>query len=55
MHLYDVGHMTKMVAMSIDSKNPLKIFLPRNQWADFRETWYVHVALRTPAHHSLLK
>ena len=40
---HDAGHMTKMAAMPIYGKNPLKIF----------ETWYV--ASGTPAHHSLFK
>ena len=46
------GHMTKMAAMPIYTKN-LKNLLLQNQRADFHETWYV--ALGTPAHHSLYK
>ena len=28
MYQYDVGHLTKMAAMSIYGKNPIKIFFP---------------------------
>ena len=34
---------------------PLKNLLLQNRLADFHETWYVHVAFGTPAHHSLIK
>ena len=47
------GHMTKMAATPIYSKNPSKIFFSRNRRTDFHETWYV--AMGTPAHHSLFK
>ena len=33
------GHMTKMAAMAIDRKKPLKIFLLQNQKANDFETW----------------
>ena len=46
------GHMTKIAAMPIYSKN-LKNLLLQNRLADFHETWYV--AFGTPAHHSLYK
>ena len=49
---YDAGHMTKMAAMSIYGKIPLRIF-SRNQWNGFDRTWYV--ASGNPAHHSLFK
>ena len=45
--------MTKMAAMPIYGKNPLKNLLSRNQWNDFNETWYV--ASGTQAHHYLFK
>ena len=40
--------MTKMAAMLIYGKNPMKIF-----WADFDETWYE--ASETEAHYILFK
>ena len=45
--------MTKMAIMPIYGKNPLRKFLPWNQWSNFNETWYV--ASGTTAHHSLFK
>ena len=48
-----LGHMTKMAAMPIYGKNPLKNLPLRNRQTDFYETWYV--ASGTPSHHSLFK
>ena len=45
--------MTKMAAMPIYGKNPLKNRLLQNLQADFHETRYV--ASGTPANHSLFK
>ena len=56
MYINGPGHMTKMAAMAINRKKPLKTFknlLLQNQWADFHETWYVASGMR--AHHSLYK
>ena len=47
-----LGHMTKMATIPIYGKNPSN-YLLQNRWADIHETW--HVALGTPAHHSLIK
>ena len=49
---YDAGHMTKMAATPIYSKNAHN-FLLRNKRADFNEICYV--AFGTLAHHSLFK
>ena len=45
--------MTKMAAMPIYRKKPIKDFLPWNQSNNFNETWYV--ASGTMVHHNLLK
>ena len=52
-YYYDAGYMTKMAAMPIYIKKPLKNLLLGNQQTDFHKTWYV--ALGTPTHYSLLK
>ena len=50
---YNADHMTKMAALSVYVKIPLKNALPWNQRNDYKETWYV--ASGTLAHHSLFK
>ena len=45
--------MTKMAAMPIYGKNPLKDFLPWNQWNNFNHIWYS--ASGTTAPYNLLK
>ena len=50
-YLYDAGHMTKMAAMPVYGKNPLKIF----GTSEPISTKLMYVALGTPAHHSLFK
>ena len=47
------GHMTRMAAMAINSKNLQKSSSPEPEWADFHETWYV--ASGTRAHHNVYK
>ena len=51
--IWGPGHMTKMAAMLIYGKNPSKILLLWNRWADMHETWYV--ASGTWAYHKLHK
>ena len=46
------GHMTKMAAMPIYSKNPSKIFFSRTGGQIFTKRY---VASGTPVHHSLYK
>ena len=38
LYINNPGHMTKMAAMPIYGKNPLKNLLLRNRWTDFNET-----------------
>ena len=49
---HEAGHMIKMAAMLIYSKNPSN-FLLWYGWPDLNETWYV--AFGTPAYHSVNK
>ena len=53
-YLHDAGHMTKMAAMPIYGKNTSKIFFSRTGGPIFMKLG-IHVALGTPAHHSLFE
>ena len=48
-----LGHMTKMVAMPIYDKNPLKVFFSGTKGANHLMDWYA--ALETWAQQSLFK
>ena len=48
-----LGHVTKMAATPIYSKNPSKIYFSRTKETDYHETWCL--ASGTPAHYILFK
>ena len=41
-----LGQVTKMAALSIYGKNPLKNLLFQSQWTDYNRTWYVELGMQ---------
>ena len=46
MHIRNPGHMTKMAAMPIYGKNPLKNLLLQNRWTNFKKLGMKHLWLK---------